>query len=292
MRRTHDRSGRGTRSNTAGGRRGEGADSAGKRDTARRGGSRHRAGSTTGGDAGSTRGGAAGRGSSRRRVGSTTGGGGETARWAEAERASLELRVVRTTEAAEMKCVRLEAVSRDLAEVRRERDAVFGSTVWRATQPIRSLGCQLPPPIRQTLRRSIRATYWLATLQFRRRLSEWREAQAGHDLTSEQVPALLVELVADPPPVADPPLVADPPPVAEPPWNRPEYLVCACTPGDAFSCPSALSLLPGHGYPPAPLACNRWGRTVLTLRRRWNGHYSRRSLGQPARSRPTDRDPP
>jgi hypothetical protein len=100
----------------------------------------------------------------------------------------------------------LRARDHELAEVTRQRDLVLGSTMWRATQPVRQVAHRLPPPVRRVVRRTARATYWMVTLQFGRRHAEWRAAQAARALAPEP----LVPAPISPPP-ALPPAPATPP---------------------------------------------------------------------------------
>jgi GT2 family glycosyltransferase len=60
-----------------------------------------------------------------------------------------------------------------------ERDAVLNSTIWRATRPVRTVGAAMPVPVRRTARRMLRASYWIVTGQFNRRIKEWRTARAA-----------------------------------------------------------------------------------------------------------------
>ena len=94
------------------------------------------------------------------------------ARAALAERARLEAAAERA---------RLEAAAAVTAAeaARAERDALLYSTTWRATRPLRRVGEAMSMPARRATRRVLRAAYWLATLQFGRRMTEWRAARAG-----------------------------------------------------------------------------------------------------------------
>ena len=60
-----------------------------------------------------------------------------------------------------------------------ERDALRYSTVWRATQPLRRAGQAIPFSARRALRRILRASYWVLTMQVGRRVAEWREINAN-----------------------------------------------------------------------------------------------------------------
>ena len=109
-----------------------------------------------------------------------------------AERARLEA----ATERA-----RLEAAAAVTAAeaARAERDALLYSTTWRATRPLRRVGEAMSMPARRATRRVLRAAYWLATLQFGRRMTEWRAARAGlpapMPATAEALPIAAVRLV-------------------------------------------------------------------------------------------------
>jgi hypothetical protein len=76
----------------------------------------------------------------------------------------------------------LQARDHQLVEALQHRDLVLGSTLWRATQPVRQLAHRLPPPVRRTMRRAVRATYWTVTLQFGRRYAEWQAVQTARAL--------------------------------------------------------------------------------------------------------------
>ena len=107
--------------------------------------------------------------------------------------AELTWRLGEARDAAEAERARLEAASRAAL---RERDAVLGSTIWRATQPVRRLGYHLPPSIRRKLRRAVRAAFWIGTLQFRRRLAEWRATQTVRTLAPDPIPRVPIAEVA------------------------------------------------------------------------------------------------
>ena len=114
----------------------------------------------------------------------------EARRAREVQIAELTWRLGEAHDAAKAERARLEAA---LAEALRERDAVLGSTIWRATQPVRQLGYHLPPPIRRKLRRAMRAAYWIVTLQFHRRLTEWRAMQTVRTLAPDPIPPVPAE---------------------------------------------------------------------------------------------------
>lgn len=67
----------------------------------------------------------------------------------------------------------------ELADALLQRDAVLGSTTWRATRPLRDLGKRLPVRTRQTMRRIARVTFWAVTLQLGSRLAARKAAQAA-----------------------------------------------------------------------------------------------------------------
>ena len=80
-----------------------------------------------------------------------------------------------------------------------ERDALRSSTMWRATQPLRRIGEAMPPSARRNVRRAARASYWLLTMQFGRRMAEWRVMSAGPLPQVASVAADLTTTVASPP---------------------------------------------------------------------------------------------
>ena len=96
----------------------------------------------------------------------------------------------------------LAAAQAQQAAATAERDALRYSTIWRATQPVRRVGQAMPFSARQTLRRAARASYWLLTMQFGRRMAEWRAMSAG---SLPQVAAVAAEVpTVAPPPVPVP----------------------------------------------------------------------------------------
>ena len=70
-----------------------------------------------------------------------------------------------------------------------ERDALRYSTMWRATRPLRRIGEAMPSSVRRNVRRAARASYWLLTMQFGRRMAEWRAMPAGPSLEVASVAA-------------------------------------------------------------------------------------------------------
>ncbi|WP_428542720.1 glycosyltransferase [Rhodopila sp.] len=83
----------------------------------------------------------------------------------------------------------IDALKAELAASRSERDALRYSTMWRATRPLRRIGEAMPSSARRTARRAARAGYWLLTMQFGRRLAEWRGMPATADLPSPNAPS-------------------------------------------------------------------------------------------------------
>jgi GT2 family glycosyltransferase len=83
-----------------------------------------------------------------------------------------------------------------------ERDAVLNSTIWRATRPIRRVGAAMPLPVRRTTRRMLRASHWLITGQFNRRMQEWRAARSVVPASDSVTPPAPVSALA-PGPVAE-----------------------------------------------------------------------------------------
>jgi GT2 family glycosyltransferase len=92
-----------------------------------------------------------------------------------------------------------------------ERDALRYSTVWRATRPLRRAGQAMPSSARRALRRLLRASYWVLTMQLGRRIAEWRARSAS---PLGQVAAVAAEAPAT---VAPPPV---PVPQAETEYDR------------------------------------------------------------------------
>lgn len=92
----------------------------------------------------------------------------------------------------------LDAVRAHYSAATAERDALRYSTVWRATQPLRRVGQAMPFSARQGLRRTLRASYWLATMQFGRRLAEWR-AVRGSPLVGAPAATSPLPVAATPP---------------------------------------------------------------------------------------------
>ncbi len=66
-----------------------------------------------------------------------------------------------------------------LARAAGELDAIRGSTIWRATRPLRSIfGSTALQPVRTLIRRMVRGAYWAVTLQFPARYTVWRANRA------------------------------------------------------------------------------------------------------------------
>ena len=82
----------------------------------------------------------------------------------------------------------IEALKAELAASRSAADALRYSTMWRATRPLRRIGEAMPSSARRTVRRAARASYWLLTMQFGRRLAEWRAMPGIANLRSNQAP--------------------------------------------------------------------------------------------------------
>ena len=83
----------------------------------------------------------------------------------------------------------LEALKAELAASRSAADALRYSTMWRATRPLRRLGDAMPSSARRAVRRAARASYWLLTMQFNRRLAEWRAIPGIAGLRSDEAPS-------------------------------------------------------------------------------------------------------
>jgi glycosyltransferase involved in cell wall biosynthesis len=64
------------------------------------------------------------------------------------------------------------------AQALAERDAVIGSTIWRASWPLRWVGATMPTTVRHTLGHFLRTTYWLVTFQFSPLFAAWRAARS------------------------------------------------------------------------------------------------------------------
>ena len=82
----------------------------------------------------------------------------------------------------------VEALKAELAASRSAADALRYSTMWRATRPLRRIGEAMPSSARRRVRRAARAGYWLLTMQFGRRLAEWRAMPGIANLRSNQAP--------------------------------------------------------------------------------------------------------
>jgi glycosyltransferase involved in cell wall biosynthesis/GT2 family glycosyltransferase/SAM-dependent methyltransferase len=61
----------------------------------------------------------------------------------------------------------------------RERDALVSSTLWRAMDPVRSIGRRLPAPARRLMRGTAKIAWWSATLSLPRKLRQRNAAIAA-----------------------------------------------------------------------------------------------------------------
>jgi glycosyltransferase involved in cell wall biosynthesis/uncharacterized protein YbaR (Trm112 family) len=93
------------------------------------------------------------------------------------------------------------------AETMRERDALVSSTLWRAMDPVRSVGRRLPAPARRLMRGTAKVAWWSVTLSLPRKLRERNAAIAA----SQQQASLAA--VAPPPELL--PISAEPVPSVE-----------------------------------------------------------------------------
>lgn len=121
---------------------------------------------------------------------------------AKAERMQLEAAAIRAAQERDATAADMGRVQQRADAVQAERDMLFYSATWRATRPLRRAGEALPASARRTVRRLARAGYWLATLQFGRRMAEWRAAQASLPAPATAVamsPAPVLEAPPEPP---------------------------------------------------------------------------------------------
>ena len=88
-------------------------------------------------------------------------------------------------QAAAQADLQLRAATAEHDQLRRDYDSLVNSTLWRGLQPVRATGERVPASWRRAVRRSLRATWWLVTLQFLRRFSEWRAAQSAARILRE-----------------------------------------------------------------------------------------------------------
>ena len=70
--------------------------------------------------------------------------------------------------------VELAETRSDLASLKQQLAAITGSTVWRATWPLRYAGSRLPRPVRRALRGAAKFGWWTVTLQLSGKLAERR----------------------------------------------------------------------------------------------------------------------
>jgi glycosyltransferase involved in cell wall biosynthesis len=76
----------------------------------------------------------------------------------------------------------------ELNLLRAEYTRVINSTCWRAMKPVRRLGDILPPSMKRATRRTLKAGYWMSTLQYRRLWNAW-QAKQGKSLHAHLKPA-------------------------------------------------------------------------------------------------------
>ncbi len=94
-------------------------------------------------------------------------------------------------------------VEAECNRLRRERDDVLSSTIWRATDPVRRAAAVVPPGLRRQGRRGARAVYWVLTPhRTRKRIAYFRSQRAASVRAAPDIE--LDKVVADKPVAGSP----------------------------------------------------------------------------------------